>query len=225
MRFQNSYKSICVLAVLSFALLLCGCGYKQHANFESGYFAYTSMPPQIMIGVRSDKDTFLRDDVSFDLYYGFHDIDYDKKYDYNPENGYLATGRENVVLALYLGHYLVDDDDELFNKGEFDDYNHFEHHYLLNEISGAAAFSGDYGYTNTYRDGIKYRHYERITVPQECLIENEHGIGYIRIEFRAFCLPTNENESYLATASGNLDLRYEAVGDDKVKISFTSKKD
>lgn len=209
-----------LISVLFVVVFLAGC-YKQQANFESGYFGYTNHPPQIMIGVRSETDTFSRDNIIFDLYYGFHDIGYDEKYNHDPKGSYLAANRKNVILCLYFGHYLIDDFE--FN-GEFKDYKSLENHYFVKEISEEDAFSDEYGYTMTYRNGITYNHYETVAVPQECLIENEYGIGFIRIELMAFCEPLNEDDYYYTSANGVLGLRYENIDDNTIKISFTNKK-
>ena len=38
-----------------------------------------------MFGIRADTDTFSKNDVSFNLYYGVHDIGHDSKYDSDPK--------------------------------------------------------------------------------------------------------------------------------------------
>ena len=213
-------------AVISLALsacLLSACGKDGQAYFESGFFRYTNSPAEIMIAVRSDKDTFSREDVTIDLFYGFHNTEYDEKYNYDPKDGYLAGDYKEVVLCLYFGHYIYGEN-ELFTRGEFEDYKSVENHCFVKEISDGEAFSGEYGYTMTRREGVTYNHRETVTVPLECLIENEHGVGFIRIEFRAFCKPQTEGDRYLATAAGSLDLRYENVDDSTIKVSFTNKK-
>ena len=56
-----------LLILLMVSLFTTGCG--QKSEFEKG-FDYTFTPDSMMFGIKSDTDTFSKNDVTFDLYYG-----------------------------------------------------------------------------------------------------------------------------------------------------------
>ena len=88
-----------LLILLMVSLFTTGCG--QKTGFQKG-FDYTFTPDLIMFGVKSDTDTFSKNDVTFDFYYGVHDIGYDKKNNTDPRSNYRKEGNETIFRFVYL---------------------------------------------------------------------------------------------------------------------------
>ena len=139
------------------SLFTTGCG--QKTGFQKG-FDYTFTPDLIMFGVKSNTDTFSKNDVTFDFYYGVHDIGYDKKNNTDPRSNYRKEGNETIFFGLYIceADYSLD----VVNDMEISDYKMIDNHCFLNEISEEEAFSDEYGFTMSYRKGITYNHSEKL---------------------------------------------------------------
>ena len=203
---------ITVLVLLIVTLLISACG--KDVKLEKG-FGYTFTPDIIMLGARSDTDTFSKDNVAFDLYYGVHDIGYDEKYNTHPETHYRKDGYEKIFFGLYIcdaEHSL-----DVVNDMEVDNYKMIDDHYFVKEISEEEAFSEEYGFTMSYWKGISYNHSEEITVPREIFSAKT---GSFAIKLIAFHLPTNEGDNYHTSTASHIEFDYKVIDVNTVKIIF-----
>lgn len=195
-----------LLILLIVTLFVAGCG--QKSGFEEG-FDYTFTPTRIMFGAKSDKDTFPKNDVTFDLYYGVHDV----KDDTDPKTYYQKEGDEIVFFGLYIcdaEHSL-----DVMNDMEIADCKMIENYYFVKEISEEEAFSEEYGYTMSYWKGITYNHSETITIPTEFL---EEETGSFAIKLIAFHEPTNEGDNYYTSTACHIEFKYQLVDENTISI-------
>ena len=204
-------KIIWVLIIVS---VLTATSCRQKAEFEKG-FGFTFTPDEIMFGARFDTDTFAKDDVTFDLYYGVHDIGYDEKYNTDPKFGYRKEGNETIFFGLYIcraEHSL-----DVVNDMEILDYMMIENHYFVKEISEEEAFSEEYGFTMSYLKGITYNHNEKISIPTEFLTEEK---GSFVVKLIAFHEPMIEGDNYYTSTARHIDFDYQIVDENTIKIIF-----
>ncbi len=198
--------------LLAVSLFTTGCG--QKSKFEKG-FGYTPTPESIMFGVRSDTDTFFKNDVSFDLYYGVHDIGYDDKYNSDPKKSYQKDGYETIFFGLYICKTAYRFD--VRNDTEISDYQVIDNHYFIKEISEEEAFSEEYGFRMSYWRGITYNHSEKITVPAEVFAEDT---GRFVIQLIAFHKPITEGGNYYVSTVGNFGIDYHTMDENTIKLKF-----
>ena len=195
-------------------IVLSATACRPKSEFEKG-FGYTFTPAPIMIGARSDTDFFDKDNVTFDIYYGVHDIEYDKKYNSDPKSRYQKEGYETVFFGLYIcdqTHSL-----DIVNDMEIADYKSIENHYFVKEISEEEAFSDEYGFTISYWKGITYNHSEKITVPTELLTEENGGFA---IKLIAFHEPLTKDGNYYTSTTYHIEFDYQKVDENTIKITF-----
>ncbi len=207
-------RSICrVLLILTiFTLFVTGC--EQKSEFEKG-FNYTLTPNEIMFGAKSDTNTFSKNDVTFDLYYGVHDIGSDKKYNTDPKSGYQKEGNETIFFGLYIcdADYSLD----VVNGTEISNYKMIDGHYFVRKISEEEAFSDEYGFTMSYRKGIVYNHSEKITVPSEFFADET---GSFVVKLIAFHEPMTEGDNYYISTVRYIAFDYQAINENTIKIVF-----
>ncbi|MBE6944246.1 MAG: hypothetical protein E7453_08360 [Ruminococcaceae bacterium] len=203
-----------LLILLIVALSVSGC--RQKAMFEKG-FDYTFNPKEIMLGAISDTDLFDKHNVNFDLCYGTHDIGYCEKYGINPRALYAKTHLQGA--DLFFGLYICDAEYEydIANDMEFSEYKAIDNHYFVKEISEKEAFSEEYGLTMSRWKGITYNHSEKVTIPAETF-KAERGRFVIKLV--AFHKPISEGDSYYTSSVGILELNYQIVDENTVRITF-----
>lgn len=201
-----------LLILLMVSMFTTGCG--QKSEFEKG-FDYTFTPNSIMFGVKSDTDTFSINDVTFDLYYGVHDIGYAKKYNTDPKSGYRKEGYETIIFGLYICE--ADCSLDVVNDMEISDYKTIDNHYFVKDIFEEEAFSDEYGFTMSYWKGITYNHSEKITIPPE-IFANEAGSFVVKLI--AFHEPMNDGDNYYTSTVRGIELDYQIVDEDTIKIVF-----
>lgn len=189
------------------------CG-QNDKKYEKG-FDYTLNPEAIMIGVQSNIDVFNIDDVSFDIYYGVHDINYNEKHDNEPKSSYLKEGNETVFFGVYICSSTNSLD--VVNDVEISDYEVIDNYYFVKKISEEEAFSNEYGFEIDYLKGIVYNHSEKIVIPAEFFTEDT---GSFVIKIVAFFEPTNDSENYYVSMTQQIKLQYQIVDKNTVKIVF-----
>lgn len=201
-----------LLILLMVSLFTTGCG--QKSEFEKG-FDYTFTPDSMMFGIKSDTDTFSKNDVTFDLYYGVHDIGYAEKYHTDPKSSYQKEGYETIFFGLYIckAEYSLD----VVNDMEISDYKMIDNHYFVKKISEEKAFSEEYGFTMSYWKGITYNHSEKITIPTE-FFANETGSFVVKLI--AFHEPMTEGGNYYTSAARYIEFDYQVIDDNTIKIKF-----
>lgn len=203
-----------LLILLIVSLFATSCG--QKSEFEKG-FGYTFTPHVIMFGARSDTESLAKDNVTFDLYYGIHDMGYSEKYDTDPKSVYIKSHLENS--KIFFGLYICDVDYSLdvVNDMEISDYKMIDNHYFVKEISEEEAFSEEYGFTMSYWKGIIYNHSEKITIPTEFFAEET---GSFVIKLVAFHEPMTEGDNYYTSIVGNFELDYQIIDEHTIRIIF-----
>lgn len=202
------FRVLLILLIVTLSITSCG----QKSGFEKG-FDYTFTPSDIMFGAKSDTDTFPKNDVTFDLYYGVHDIGHDEKYNTDPKIGYQKEGDETVFFGLYIcekKHSL-----DVMNDMEISDYKMIEDHYFVKEISEEEAFSEEYGLNMSYWKGIIYNHSEKITIPTEFF---EEETGSFAIKLIAFHEPRNEGDNYYTSKAYHIEFDYQVVDKNTIRI-------
>ncbi len=177
-------------------------------------FSYTYTPDTMMMGVESDVDTFQKDNVQLQLYYGLHRLDDAEKYGVNSKGYYKSDNMEKIYFAMYVcdvSHELA-----IVNGNEVPDYKNLTNHYYIREITEAEAFTKEFGYKMNRSDGIIYGHSETITIPQEVL-KYENGtfvvkiISYVRIR---------EKDWYKASRFDYITFDYAYIDENTVKIRY-----
>ena len=201
-----------ILAV--FAILMClilnlvGCGY------QTGDFAYEYSSIQLgtppMVGVKSKTNKFSVDSVIFDLYCGFYDMNSERK----PRQQY--GDNVDVFFAIYVCDTNCD---HLYPKGSIvDNYREMEKHYFIKSIEDEQAFTEEYGYTVDIAKGVTYNHSEPITIPKEVFKQQK---GEFKIKLITFKQQFS-NSKHKIYDYENIYLGYEIIGENKVKIDYSS---
>ncbi|MBO5357432.1 MAG: hypothetical protein J6A95_06645 [Clostridia bacterium] len=196
---------IAIIMCLIFSLM--GCGY-QAGDFS---YEYSSMqlgaPP--MVGIKAKTNKFSLDNVTFDLYYGFYDMNSERK----PREQY--GNNVDVFFAVYACEA---SSDHLYPKGdEIEDYRELEKHYFIKSIEDEQAFTEEYGYTFDIA-GASYNHSEPITVPKEVFKEQK---GEFKIKLITFKQLFSHSKHKIYDYE-NIYLGYEIIEGNKVKIDFSS---
>lgn len=207
-------RSICqvLLILMIFTLFVTGC--ERKSALKKG-FNYTLTPNEIMFGAKSDTNTFSKNDVVFDLYYGVHDIGYDEKYNADPKSGYQKEGNETISFGLYIcdADYSLD----VVSGMEISNYKMIDGHYFVRKIFEEEAFSDEYGFTMNYCKGIVYNHSEKITIPSEFFADET---GSFVVKLIAFHEPMTEGENYYISMVCYIEFDYQAINENTIKVVF-----
>ena len=172
--YMKRITSVLLVFVMLFgAVSLTGC--REEYALEKGEFGYDVLSPYwgLMLGVRSQNNTFSRDNVNFDLYIGlkrvqhpinrfFTNLTADPSIEpfIEPEkvNTYYLIGMWNLTDYLNSWNY----DSSVNITG--DDF------YILKEISYVDAIKNDtYDIYRSCFDKIIYNSYENISVPPDMI--------------------------------------------------------
>ena len=172
--YMKRITSVLLIFVMLFgAVSLTGC--REEYALEIGEFGYDIFCPYegVMLGVRSQDNTFSRDNVNFDLYIGlkrvqhpinrfFTNLTADPSIEpfIEPEkvNTYYLIGMWNLTDYLNSWNY----DSSVNITG--DDF------YILKEISYVDAIKNDtYDIYRSRFTGINYNGYENISVPRDMI--------------------------------------------------------
>ncbi len=202
------YKVVIILLIIT--LSLTGC---QGAKYENGTFGYLYWIKNcIMLGVRSNTNTFSINDVKLDFYCGIYNIDDGPE---KEKSNYYAMNRENPFFVIYISEQTVAYRFKTHTSVE--DYKNIEDYYLVREISEKEAFSNEYGYKMTFLFGIQYNHKEEILIPSRFFTKQK---GYFYINVVTFLQPTSTEQNYLVTEINNIELYYEKIDSQIIEIKF-----
>ena len=201
-----------VLLLLIAVQMVTGCD--QENSYQCGDWTYTLTPHTIMMGIKSDTDTFMRNAVRFDLYYGVYDILYHNEYKLDPKTGYLREGCEDVFFSLYISN--KKDPYQLYNDMRVQNHTEMEGYQHLFDLTSEDAFSEQYGFSMDY-SGISYRHREELCIPEDFFSEVS---GTIIVQLVAFAIPVDGSD-YCITHTDAITLNYQTVEINSIKISFT----
>ena len=171
---MNRITSVLLIFVMLFgAVSLTGC--REEYALEIGEFGYDIFCPYegVMLGVRSQDNTFSRDNVNFDLYIGLKRVQH-------PINRFFTNltadpsiepiiEPEKVNTYYLIGMWNLTDYLNSWNYGSSvnitgDDF------YILKEISYVDAIKNDtYDIYRSRFTGINYNGYENISVPRDMI--------------------------------------------------------
>lgn len=200
-----------VLFLLMTTQIVSGCDQKH--SFRCGDWSYTHTPHTIMMCITSDTDTFMRNAVRLDLYYGVYDILYHNEYKLDPKVIYLRKGCEDVFFSLYISNkkdpYQLHNDIRIQNHTEIEGYQH------LFDLTSEDAFSEQYGFSMNY-SGISYRHSEELFIPEDFFSEVN---GTVIVQLVAFAIPVDGSD-YCITHTDSIILNYQTVDNNSIKILF-----
>ena len=202
-------RTIVYIMMALFCVLLTGCNIDKETGYKAGCFKSRYMYSEAVFGLKADKDVFPINDVTMDLYYGLYDKD-------NEPHG--STYRHSEGEEFFFAIYVCDAKEELsiYYPMDFNDYQEIENHIYMKTISYEDAFSEEYGY-HIDRKGIHYNHQETFTFPAEVFTENK---GKVMIKICSFN-PSEEDKTFgTASPPSKLELRYEMVDDETVRIIF-----
>ena len=153
--------SVVILFVVVVSIFA-GCG---HAKYEMG-FSPTHSVKEVRIGVKYNNNKFAKDDVTFDLCYGFYDIKW--KEDTTRKSSLFGYGDE-----IFFVFYIMESGFELNTLWRVYDYRNIEKLYFIKEFSNEEAQSDEYAFSvGKFR--IRYNHQEKFTVPQD-IFDGEYG--------------------------------------------------
>lgn len=200
-----------VLLLLIAVQMVSGCD--QETGYQCGDWTYTLTPLTIMMGIKSDTNTFTRNTVILDLYYGVYDILYHKEYKLDPKTGYLREGCEDVFFSLYISS--KKDPYQLYNDMRIQNHTEIEGYQHLFDLTSEDAFSEQYGFSMDY-SGISYRHSEELFIPEDFFSDVS---GTVIVQLVAFAIPVEGND-YCITHTDSIVLDYQIVDNNSIKISF-----
>lgn len=211
---MKSKVAIVLVLLLVAVCLLAGCT----SEYKCGAFGRHYMGPCFQVysmyaGVKSDTNTFAKDDVTFDLYYGLYDIDKKENIVHECIHQYAGRDDDDFFFAIYVSV----DTDALYIFLELEDYKNIENAYLIKEISCEEAISQNYGYKINKLSGLKYFHNEQITIPSE-IFKSQMYPFYIAI----LLINTKKDQSVSPVVVDGyfLNLHYQMLDVNTVQISF-----
>ena len=207
------FKRFCAMFLVSLITLFSAASCQR--QFEGGFFNYRLETYSIMLGARSDTDTFSKDDVRFELYYGLYNADH-----FDQERlDHWAKGESDVT---FFAMYICDESEApaTANGLRFSDYKTIENHYFVKEISAAEGYTSEYGFTVHWAKGITYRHHETIVIPSDVFTKEK---GTFLIKITPFHVEESEPRFCVSSDSSHwIEFGYEASGN-TVKIIFKEK--
>ncbi|MBR6697522.1 MAG: hypothetical protein IKL73_04515 [Lachnospiraceae bacterium] len=181
-----------------------------------GGFGYDLTPEAIMMGVKSNKNTFKVDDVNVELYYSLYENDEEgerRKY------SYIQELQDQVVFGMYMSNINNSYDVlDLIDIYECEDYTKLSKETFIKEITEEEAFDTEYsyGYSHVF-DRMLYKHHETINIPKEFFKKEE---GFIVIRLVSFITPNERSDKYLAMKYAYIILNYEYIDENTVKLEF-----
>ncbi|MBE5730800.1 MAG: hypothetical protein E7350_02460 [Clostridiales bacterium] len=204
------FKVVIILLISTLVVTGCEKKYKIERGFES-------LPKSalITIGARSETDTFTKDNVAFDIYYGLYDIGYNEKNYPDPKVHYNSKENESILFGLYIctEEYVSD----IMNGAKIPDYKTIENHYFVKEISEQEAFMEEYGFRMSRWKGTTYNHKEENTIPAEFFCK-EKGDFVVKIIAYCFSKPMTKGKNFIATTWCGSIFTYETIDENTIRI-------
>ncbi len=181
-----------------------------------GGFGYDLTPEAIMMGVKSNTNTFKVDDVNVELYYALYRND--KEGDAR-KHRYRQEPTDEILFGMYISN--INNSYEvvsLSNIYDCEDYTKLSKEIFMQEITEEEAFDAEYsyGYSHVF-DRMLYKHHETINIPKE-FFEKEEGLVLIRLV--SFITPNERSDKYLTMNYAYIILNYEYIDENTVKLEF-----
>ncbi len=211
---------ICILALSLSIGMLTSCSIRiPDSRFEKGNFVQQigCFGIGAPIAASSKTDTFPIDNVSFELYYAFHEEGD------TSGGGFYLNKCDHVLFALSIR--VVDESGKYnYDFHEFgtpiDDYKNIPYQTYLYTITEDEAFSGKYSYRLAANKEFIYNHSETIKIP-ESIFKYEKGVFYIDLK----CYNMYDDLSgYFDSFGFGLNFAFEKTDDNTVKLNFEKRK-
>lgn len=179
-------------------------------GYQEGDFYYKTLSTPIMLGIKSNTDTFPVDDVTVKLYYGVYPRGYEP-----PAASYTHRGDTDIIFGIYTCEY--EERENVYASLIFDDYKNIENNIFIKDASKEEVFGGEYWRNMNYW-GVSYNHNEDFTIPAEMFTED-----YGRFIVKILAFNTNpEYTGYRTGALGYIKVYYQKTDDDTVKLISSS---
>ena len=213
--FKNISSRRIILILLMFALPLSGCwriGEAQttKSKYEKGFYYSNNGDGGMSVGIRSNNDTFEKDNVTFDLWLGTHETK-DEPISRTDFTSYTYEGIPlHFVLHIYEG--------ELTGHAGWDveDFKNIESFHFIRELSEEEALSGEYGLSKTLLLEITYKHKETLTIPADIFTSES---GRLSIVFSVYQYRADTN-LFRRLECRSLTIDYIVNDDNTITITF-----
>ena len=212
---RKKYILVLTAIILCLIFSLTGCGKK---TYQAGTFfsIYSGFAP--MIGIKADTDKFTMDNVTFDFYCGLYDINNNESL--KSQHG-LGAGYLNLVFVIYARRA---ESANFLSAEDIDDYRNIDGWYYIKEISEEEASAEKYGYTSSrirrkkgMNYSINYNGSEKITIPKD-VFDTKNNSFEIRLV--GYIIDNDNNILRTARYDGYIDLNYEFLSNDEIKIYY-----
>ena len=201
--------------LLAFCMTFTGCGVESKKKLEKGFDNHRKGP--ILVGVTAESDTFETEAVTLDLQYGVYDLGYYQENGVNPKNSYIFQGMgEYLVFGVYVCG--ADGYSNALCGDLISDYKTIDNHTYIKSIEEKDAFSEEYGYIPQNEKSVSYNHFEKIKIPKDIFADEE---GTFAIKIIGFQMPVTPDGYYHVSRIGHVDLDYQMINDNTVKIIFS----
>ena len=205
----NKKYILAIIAVL-LCLIFCLTGCKK--IYQAGDFSYHWLStPLPSMGIKSDTKRFSKDNVTFDLYLGLHDLN-DRE---APKEQYYSSISGKFVFVIYA---YGEEDFYKQSTTEVYDYTKLDNRYYIMHIDEEQAFTEEYCFVNSSKNGIVYKQKGvPITIPKK-VFNSQNNL--FRIALVVYVQDEDSGE-YKTIESEAITLGYEFLSKHEVKIDFS----
>ena len=202
--------SVVILFVVVVSIFA-GCGPKfERGAFGLHYMGYCFRLYSWYAGVKSSTDTFAKDNVTLDFYYGLYDVDDD-----DPSCS-IVRGYDDYFFAIYVYADIRTSMDPIYFRKIVEDYQNVENAHFIKEISREESLSEDYGYQIRPILGLKYNHHESLTLPQDIFTDSR---GFIHIAVVQIDTSKDTSLPYIISDGYIIDIYYKFLDDNTLQLS------
>ena len=197
-----------------------GCGIEPHVK-KGQYYEDTRglQRNNWELKAVSDTEEFALDDITFSLYFGMQD---------NKEEVYIDKfgSLDNVYFVIYVSNTV--DREKMLTSGDAYTNHELNHAYVIKEIPIEEMLNNfEYRYINIPFVGYYFNHYEKITIPKECILgglEDTHKSIFIGTCVAQKYYEENEVRYVSGFISREIVLSYRMKDDGTVFINFPNSK-
>ncbi|MDR0856498.1 MAG: hypothetical protein LBM78_03715 [Clostridiales bacterium] len=204
---RNQHTIAKALCLFTLAVILSGtvfgCAYKYKGSGLRIGFEYSGRLQDTMCAIASEKKVFDADTVVLAVHFALAVLETDTN----------ANGDTIVGYGLYFGDESMRYD--TITNPAYIDYTTVEWGVFLKEISVSETQTGQYGFTQTYRNGKIFAHKEDFCVPAALFSAPSGDIAFqVAVIWRA-----EERTDYRLSPEGGVTFHYEFISDHEVKLS------
>lgn len=206
---RKKYILVITAFLLCLAFILTGC----NRTYQAGNFSYGLLfsPSAPQIGLKADTNSFSKDNVTFDFYYGL----YDSNSGTNPREQNNVYDDKKITFVIYACRI-----DEFYKQIPSDlcDYTKFDGWYYIAHINEEEAFAEEYGFANNSENALVYNHNETIKIPEK-IFRSTGRIFFVVLA----TLVQNDDGTYSMINRRYIQLEYKLISKSEVEIDFSSK--